>query len=294
MLGLASLGRKILGDKMMAEICGMLHRSSFGLIPLWTPSVPAPIDIRTVIDNGMASASGLDGKNGKVVYFPSCINQRMGAAKGEKTVVEETIELLGKAGYEVIFPEKMERLCCGMIWESKGMPEAADYKTHELEQALKVASENGRWPILCDQSPCLHRMRKKIKGLRLHEPAEFIEKYVLDKVSIKPTDETVAVHLTCSTRKMGLEDVIVRVAKKCSNNVFLPEDIGCCAFAGDKGFTHPGLNAWALRKLRRQIEDAGAVHGYSNSRTCEIGLTTHSGIPYSSIVSLVNRVSGKC
>jgi D-lactate dehydrogenase len=87
--------------------------------------------------------------------------------------------------------------------------------------------------------------------------------------------------------------VIVRVAKKCSNNVFLPEDIGCCAFAGDKGFTHPGLNAWALRKLRRQIEDAGAVHGYSNSRTCEIGLTTHSGIPYSSIVSLVNRVSGK-
>ena len=292
-LALASLGRKILGEKAMAKICEKLHRYSFGRIPLWTPSVPDPVNVRSAIANGMAATAGSDGKNGKVVYFPSCINQRMGAAKGERSVVEETMELLGKAGYEVVFPEKMERLCCGTIWESKGMPEAADRKTGELEQALKAASENGKWPVLCDQSPCLHRMREKIKSLRLFEPAEFIEKYVLDKVSIKPIDEAVSVHLTCSTRKMGIGDVIVRVAKKCSNNVFVPEDIGCCAFAGDKGFTHPGLNAWALRKLRGQIEKAGVVHGYSNSRTCEIGLTTHSGVPYSSIVSLVNRVSEK-
>lgn len=29
--------------------------------------------------------------------------------------------------------------------------------------------------------------------------------------------------------------------------------------------------------------------GYSNSRTCEIGLTTNSGIPYESIVYLVDQ-----
>ena len=29
--------------------------------------------------------------------------------------------------------------------------------------------------------------------------------------------------------------------------------------------------------------------GYSNSRTCEIGLTTNSGIPYESIVYLVDK-----
>ena len=73
--------------------------------------------------------------------------------------------------------------------------------------------------------------------------------------------------------------------------MFVPEGIGCCAFAGDKGFTHPGLNAWALRKLRGQIEKNGVTHGYSNSRTCEIGLTAHSGVPYSSIASLVNKVA---
>ena len=291
MLALAQLGRRILGMRLMAAVCEKLHKLSFGKIPLWTPAVPGPTSMSKMRKNAQKTVSGLKKCAGRVVYFPSCINQRMGAPKGARPVVEEMIELLAKAGYEAVFPEHMERLCCGTIWESKGMPETADRKSAELEAALLAASENGRWPVLCDQSPCLHRMREKIKGMELYEPAEFIEKFVLDKVRIDPTDETVAVHITCSTRKMGLGDAVVRVAKACSKNVFVPEDIGCCAFAGDKGFTHPGLNAWALRKLRGQIEKAGVVHGYSNSRTCEIGLTTHSGVPYSSIASLVNRVA---
>ena len=52
--------------------------------------------------------------------------------------------------------------------------------------------------------------------------------------------------------------------------------------------THPELKAYALRKLRQQIEQKGIQVGYSNSRTCEIGLQTNSGIPYRSIVYLVN------
>ena len=63
----------------------------------------------------------------------------------------------------------------------------------------------------------------------------------------------------------------------------------CCAFAGDRGFTHPELNAYALRKLRPQIEANGIQIGYCNSRTCEIGLTTNSGIPYVSIAYLVDE-----
>jgi len=31
--------------------------------------------------------------------------------------------------------------------------------------------------------------------------------------------------------------------------------------------------------------------GYSNSRTCEVGLETNGGIPYQSIVYLVNEVT---
>jgi D-lactate dehydrogenase len=67
----------------------------------------------------------------------------------------------------------------------------------------------------------------------------------------------------------------------------VPEGVGCCGFAGDKGMTFPELNAYALRKLRGEVKDCAV--GYSNSRTCEIGLATNSGIPYVSIVYLVNE-----
>jgi D-lactate dehydrogenase len=75
----------------------------------------------------------------------------------------------------------------------------------------------------------------------------------------------------------------------CSRNVIVPVRVGCCGFAGDKGFTNPEMNKYALRKLRPQLEKAGVKRGFSNSRTCEIGLTTNSGVPYQSIVYLVDE-----
>lgn len=73
--------------------------------------------------------------------------------------------------------------------------------------------------------------------------------------------------------------------------MLVPTEVGCCGFAGDKGFMLPELNAWGTRKLRPQIEKAHIARGFSNSRTCEIGLTTNSGIPYKSIVYLVDEVT---
>ena len=204
-------------------------------------------------------------------------------------LVNKMLTLLQKAGYEVIFPREMDKLCCGTIWESKGMPDIADRKAAELETALWKASEQGRYPVLCDQSPCLHRMRETISRMKLYEPAEFISVFLTDKLTFTRTDRPVALHITCSMRRMGLADTIMALAKRCSAHVLVPEEVGCCGFAGDKGFTHPEVNTYALRKLRPQIEAANIPIGYSNSRTCEIGLTTNAGIPYVSIVYLVNE-----
>jgi D-lactate dehydrogenase len=71
----------------------------------------------------------------------------------------------------------------------------------------------------------------------------------------------------------------------------VPTEIGCCGFAGDKGFMIPALNEWGLRKLRPQIVSAGVARGFSNSRTCEMGLTRNSGVPYKSIAYLVDEVT---
>ncbi len=54
-------------------------------------------------------------------------------------------------------------------------------------------------------------------------------------------------------------------------------------------FSSPEMNRYALRKLRPQIEENHIEVGYSNSRTCEIGLQSNTDIPYMSIVYLVNE-----
>lgn len=282
-LSLANFGHTILGTKAMSSITRGMH-NTMG-IPLWTPAIPKSFSISK--DAIEKSPKAL-----KVVYFPSCINQTMGLPKKspvEQALVNKMITLLQKAGYEVIFPKNMDKLCCGTIWESKGMLDIADRKSAELEAALWEASEQGKYPVLCDQSPCLHRMRETIKKMKLYEPAEFIYTFLRDKLEFTQTNRPVAIHITCSMRKMGLANTLISLAKLCSTNVLVPEEVGCCGFAGDRGFTHPELNAYALRKLRPQIKEKNIQIGYSNSRTCEIGLTTNSGIPYVSIAYLVDE-----
>jgi hypothetical protein len=71
----------------------------------------------------------------------------------EQPLVNKMVSLLHKAGYEIIFPDKMENLCCGTIWESKGMPDVADSKAAELETALLQASENGKYRYCATIAP---------------------------------------------------------------------------------------------------------------------------------------------
>ena len=289
-LALANIAHKMLGTRIMTFFAKTAHKMLH--LPLWTSAMPCP-NSQPTPRKGRGAPSPLEKAGGEViVYFPSCINQTMGlenASPEKQPLIKEMVTLLQKAGYEVIFPQNMQNLCCGTIWESKGMPGIADRKSAELEAALYEASEKGRYPVLCDQSPCLYRMKNTIQKMKLYEPVEFITTFLLDKLEFVQTDIPVALHITCSMRKMGLDVKVIELARRCSSNVVVPEEVGCCGFAGDKGFTCPEVNAYALRKLRSQIENTGIVKGYSNSRTCETGLTTHSGIPYQSIVYLVNQ-----
>ena len=283
-LDVARLGHNVLGTTAMRGMSGTMHKAG---LPLWTSAMPGKAK------QPRAGRAGEESDH-KVVYFPSCINQTMGLSKGapvKNTLVNEMVILCRKAGYQVIFPEGLEKMCCGTIWESKGMLDIADRKTAELDEALWQASEQGKYPVMCDQSPCLHRLRKCIKRMRLYEPVEFIWEFLRGRLEFTPIDRRIALHFTCSTREMGLVDTMTNLARLCSNNVFLPEGVGCCGFAGDRGWTHPEVNRWALRKLRRQLEENRIEMGYSNSRTCEVGLETNGGIPYLSIVYLVNEVT---
>jgi D-lactate dehydrogenase len=294
---------RVISYPVMEGICSGLHAISGHSFPLWNRYLPKGAKKLDFI-----SEKAEPGQS-EMVYFPSCITRSLGvtkatAEKGEVQETLETIALLHKAGFSIRYPRNVHSLCCGMAFYSKGFREQAASVTAEVEKALLEASDGGRLPILCDMSPCLLHLRETVtsKSLHLYEPIEFIHEFMLDKLKFVKLPLTVAVHPTCSTVKIGATDKLVAIASLCASKVVVPPEVTCCAFAGDRGFFFPENNASALRSVMpvrdestgRKVQNpalGGAVAGYSNSRTCEIGLSRFTGIPYRSIVYLCNAAS---
>ena len=230
-----------------------------------------------------------------VVYFASCANRMFGAARDDadgEDLAATLFRLIEKAGLAVITPRHHASLCCGQPFDRRGLADEAGRKAEEAVAALMSASEDGRWPVLIDTSPCSQRLKQAAAGrIALLDIAEFLHDLVLPNVEIaQRCTEPVALHPTCSTRRMGLDSKLLAVAQACAETVVVPPDVGCCGFAGDKGFVRPEMNAHALRTLKPAV--AGCTAGYSTSRTCEIGLSVHGGIHYRSIARLVDSVAG--
>ena len=260
----------------------------FKLFPQWKESIP-----KGVSDTKNKIVESLSTVKPKVVYFPSCITRTMGKSRDycgdEVELTQLTKILLERAGYEIIYPDKMDSLCCGMAFSSKGFTEAGRVASDKLEKALLKASENNKYPVLCDMSPCLYTMKSNFGNkVELFEPAEFSTKFLLDKLNIKQIDKGVSIFPVCSAKKMGVDEHLIEIAKRCATKVVVNES-NCCGFAGDRGFILPELNKHGLRYIKSQVK--GVSSGYSTSRTCEIGLTEHSGISYKSIFYLIEEAS---
>lgn len=283
MSGVKWINKNIISNEAMTKMSTTLRSLSGDTLPLWTKSLPSGYKFR--------GKTTLKSEN-KVVYFSSCINRTMANPNendDESPLDVVIIGLLERAGYEVIIPGNIENLCCGMPFSSKGYVEEGKKKSNELENELRIASRNGEYPILCDMSPCSKTIAANFpKDIRVHDTVEFILEFLADKLEFKQISEPIAIHTTCSTRKSGLADKFELIARKCSQNVTVPTDVGCCGFAGDRGFTFPELNRSALRDLKSSIPSE-VKYAFSTSKTCEIGLSEHSGIDYRSIFYLVDR-----
>ncbi len=257
-----------------------------GRLPKLSPNLPTAAQVLTI----PASAPSAE----PVVYFPACVSRTMGPAADDPesdSLPTVTARVLARAGFKVILPSGLAELCCGQPFESKGLAEAAEAKAEELRQALLDASDGGRIPVIADASTCSWRMRTALgAGPAVLDLVEFLHDRVLPRLAVTPQPQPVLVHVNCGARKLGLDDKLLALAKACATHVVLPDGVGCCGFAGDKGFTTPELNDHALRRLADQVPP-GTEAGYSSNRTCEIGLADHAGVPYRSIVYLLDRVS---
>lgn len=278
----------ILGDTLMGVIASTMRTLSLKTIPKWNKDMPKGASkIKDMVIN--------EGQVDKVVYFPSCINRSMGKSngyeKGDVELTKKTQELLQRAGFTIIYPEGINSLCCGMAFSSKGLKEEGTRKSKELENALLKASENGKYPILFDMSPCFYTFHEAYenKDLKIYDPIEFMLDFVMPKLEIKHPCNIVTVFPVCSVKKIGMEQKLLQLAKLCAKEVAFV-DTNCCGFAGDRGFTYPELNAHGQRHLNEQIP-AGCKDGYSTSRTCEIGMSEYSDINFKSIFYLIDEVT---
>jgi len=286
-LTMASGVEKLMGAPRLAKVSAGISRMSGNRLPQWDPSMPQPV--RFVPPTPVAESDAP-----RVVYFAACVARVMGPASGDAeqtTLYDKTRQLLQKGGYQVVHPDGLDSFCCGQPWASKGYPEQAERKKAELFKALLAATRNGQDPVYCDTSTCtlqIHEAAREL-GLDLYDPVRFIREKLADRLVFQPEETPIAVHVTCSTQHLGQAQGLIDIARRCSTNVVVPENIHCCAFAGDKGFNVPELNRHALRTLPDQV--AGCTEGISTSRTCEIGLSREGGIDYHGLVYLVDRVT---
>lgn len=288
MLHAANGAHIILGTKRLAKLSATMTNASKGRVPQWTPATPQPLQRLHL------PKPAVQDERPRVVYLAACVSRAMGPAardQEQEPLLDKTRSLLEKAGYQVIFPEQLNDLCCGQPFASKGYAEQGERKRQEMLDALLKASRGGLDPIYCDTSPCTLRLVQGLTDQRLdmYDPVRFIRTHLLDKLDFVPQDKPIAVHVTCSTQHLGEAQALIDIARRCANEVVIPEGIYCCGFAGDKGFTTPELNEHALRSLKNAVQIC--EEGISTSRTCEIGLSRHGEIDYHGLVYLVDRVT---
>ena len=287
---------QLIGQNKTKTLFQWLNKISRNKIPLWYASWPSGADNSVIIPPKAIELSASHGINKgqpkKVVFMSSCTNRIFATdsnAADKRPLLTVFASILAKANIELIIPKSVESLCCGKPWLSQGNKLIADQKAQEFVDVITDASEGGRWPVVVDTSPCALTLHQ-LKGSNVMELSEYLLTSVVPNLAITKTSEPIMLHQTCSSIQRDGAMALRTLTQLCCCNVIIPNDIYCCGFAGGKGFYLPQLNKSALAPLAAQIP-AGCQRGVSNSRTCEIGLTEHSKLPYQSIIYLLDEVS---
>jgi len=241
----------------------------------------------------------------QAVYFPSCISRVMGRIPGEPkntSLMEVTVEVARRAGVTVFIPKDVAGTCCGTPFSSKGFSRAHDIAINAAVERCWRWSEEGKLPIVIDTSPCTYGFRtargylteenqRRFDRMKFLDAIEFVHDELLPKLSIKTKSRSVALHPVCSVTKMRIGAKLEGIARACSEQVTVPADAGCCAFAGDRGFLFPELTQSATRLEAAEVKAKEPDECYSSSRTCEIGMTRATGRIYRSYMYLLEKAT---
>jgi D-lactate dehydrogenase len=127
--------------------------------------------------------------------------------------------------------------------------------------------------------------------MQIVDAVQFSARQVLPRLELARKVPALALHPTCSSTRMGMNDELRGVAEAVAESVTVPDTWGCCAFAGDRGLLHPELTAGATRAQAAELATGNFTAHASCNRTCELGLTRSTGHEYQHVLELVDWAS---
>jgi D-lactate dehydrogenase len=234
------------------------------------------------------------------VYLPACVNTMFGPAEGGPGVQVSFEQLCARAGISLLVPAEIESLCCGTPWSSKGIADGHDAMRERVLPALLAATRNGELPVVTDASSCTEgfhallapRGQTPAPQIRVLDAMQFVVEHVLPALGEYQRVPSVSVHPTCSSTRLQLNATLTTLAGAVAEDVHVPQDWGCCAFAGDRGMLHPELTASATAPEAAEVAERGAAAHVSCNRTCELGMTRATGQPYRHVLELLAELTG--
>ncbi|MFJ9819582.1 FAD-binding and (Fe-S)-binding domain-containing protein [Streptomyces sp. NPDC101151] len=263
------------------------------LVPAWADDVPR---------GGPARPAPRRPAGAQAVFFAACIGSVFAPEGASGGAAAAFLRLCDRAGVPVVVPGRSEGLCCGTPWQSKGYSAGHRTMAARTLDVLWEASDQGRLPVVCDASSCTHGLeqlpgalpesdRARFAALRFVDSVAFTAEQLLPALPEPRRVGSLALHPTCSTVHLGIDDALRTVAAAVSDEVTVPDSWGCCAFAGDRGLLHPEITASATAAQAAEIT-ARTYDAYAScNRTCEMGMTRATGRPYRHVLELLDAAT---
>ena len=250
-------------------------------IPLWSRDLPTGGKPRTPSIHNAPD----------FVLFASCLGSVF-----DSDSADSFKSLSHKAGLEFTTPPQIADLCCGTPWASKGLKSGYTNMVDKTYKALLKSSENGRLPIVCENSSCSEGLIKAVKAkagqsLEIIDAIDFTVNRLLPTLTVHNQLESVVLHPTCSSTLLGSNANLEQLAHTISRAVTIPADWGCCAYAGDRGMLHPELTASATAAEVFSIASQKFDAYLSTNSTCEIGMSQATGQKYQHVLTVLNQLA---
>ncbi|MFI1280011.1 FAD-binding and (Fe-S)-binding domain-containing protein [Streptomyces sp. NPDC020858] len=285
------------GDGVLAAVTGTARKAVRpDLVPEWLPQLPG------------AAARALPATRrvgATAVYYPACVNRIFGGPEGRPgpSLPQALVAVSERAGKPVWIPRDVGGTCCATIWHSKGYDAGNRLMADRTVEAAWGWTAGGRLPLVVDASSCTLGLAHEVvpylteENRALHARLRIVDSVVwaaeelLPHLEIRRTVGSAVLHPTCSMRHLGDEEQLRAVAAACADEVLVPDDAGCCAFAGDRGMLHPELAASATAREAAEVTARDFDAHLSANRMCEVGMERATGRSYYSALIELEHAS---